>query len=937
MKKYTLLLGLIFGYTFVIAQMVWNKKLPISGNGAALVLGSSRINGSNILVSSGKQFLELDYDGAIIGLQDGAQLFSNPLSNYLQKRTDPVSDNSFFLMGWRNIVNTPYHLAYFKPNEGGWQPFLTFGMGEVGNSGSRGPAVLELNDTSLLVFTQSFVRKIACPRDTLWIEWKKPITLAALSFPNAAIEHNGVSFFVTTMGEVSAVNSEGFQIWLRTYSAYTFRGVAKFGADLVACGTDTSGHAVLVKLDSDGQLLWEKTFSENLEFNALTVAQDGNLVVTGKSVDGNIPLLKITQNGDLLWRKTYQKGFGGTILETLDGGYFLTAGGNQGGFYGIKTNALGETSALDNLELFRNRNLNNGGFSLTQAPTSSLFLNGALQIPADSSTTTLYAHSPWLAGLDDGNNLHLSASTNGEVFGSDYKLGPSFGVSKDFSRLWSITRKDIAMIRRDFATDSSIDNPVPFDLLSWPAKGNPNFRQNLDFTAVSSNPDSLPAPFIDVNGDGRYNVYDGDYPQIKGDQMLFWVISDSTAINVPGRVPLGVDILISVFAFDCPQNQGILQSAFAEYQIINRSGQPYTQSYIGFVTDPDLGCPDDDYLGTIPDANSSFVYNEDGIDGQSDSLCLGIGTFKATIPVQSITMLSHSLDHSMYYNRTGPAGVTDPTSPIEYYRYLQSLWRDGTPVTHGGTGYNPSNPGGTISNYIFPDNPNDPLGWSMCTTLPPISDRRLVNSHGPFTFAEDDTFSMKLAFTFHPNIPHPCPDIIGLVKPTIHQIQQWQDDGTLYEHLDLGGVLTLLPGQLLLLNATQQNPETTYAWSTGQNTPSIVVNQIGEYTVTVTPASGCAYTETVLVKAATGISSPILPEWKVQPNPAHDLLKIIFESAKTPITAILRNAQGQLVATKSSGNNSLEISVVNLPHGLYWAELWHDSQFLGSRKVVVAP
>ena len=96
------------------------------------------------------------------------------------------------------------------------------------------------------------------------------------------------------------------------------------------------------------------------------------------------------------------------------------------------------------------------------------------------------------------------------------------------------------------------------------------------------------------------------------------------------------------------------------------------------------------------------------------------------------------------------------------------------------------------------------------------------------------------------------------------------------------------------------------------------------------------FRSTVLVKSASGTASPTLPDWKVQPNPAHDVLKIVFEHAETPITVLLRNAQGQLVATKNSRGSSLEISVAALPTGLYWAELWEEGVFLGSRKVMVA-
>jgi hypothetical protein len=238
MKKTFFLLAFSLLAITISAQEVWNKKLPMSSYGMQFALGTSRIYGGNILVSSGRHFIELDHQGTATGLQDGIPLPSSPLSNFLQKRTDPVSSNPFFLMGWRNLINTPYYLAYYKPNEGGWQNILSFGMGEVGNTSRRGPAVLELTDTTLLVFTQSFVRKIACPRDTLWIEWAKPITLAANSFPNAAVRNNGVSVFVTMKGEVSAVDDDGFQIWSKSYSAYNFRGLVKSSDGFIACGAD---------------------------------------------------------------------------------------------------------------------------------------------------------------------------------------------------------------------------------------------------------------------------------------------------------------------------------------------------------------------------------------------------------------------------------------------------------------------------------------------------------------------------------------------------------------------------------------------------------------------------------------------------------------------------------------------------------------------------
>lgn len=113
-------------------------------------------------------------------------------------------------MGWRKYPENAYNLGHYKP-ESGWTSYLTFGAGELGNLGSRGPAILELNDTSLVVFTKSYVRKIACPGETLSIEWTKPISLAPLSFPNAAVAQGGNTIFVTSQGEVSAVNHDGLR------------------------------------------------------------------------------------------------------------------------------------------------------------------------------------------------------------------------------------------------------------------------------------------------------------------------------------------------------------------------------------------------------------------------------------------------------------------------------------------------------------------------------------------------------------------------------------------------------------------------------------------------------------------------------------------------------------------------------------------------------
>ena len=911
MKKTSLLLAFSILFFPLMGQNVWNKNFAISQGPSASFAGFARMDDQNFLVANANHLLVLDWHGTNTG-RAALKPANTWYGNYVQKRVRPVSGNPFFLIGGRPMPNQPYTLFYFDPNETNPPFSLTIGTGDYGNFSTPGPALLELNETSLVVFTRTAVHKVACPGDTIWNVWTKPLNLAAASFPSAAVAMGSDMIVVTTKGEVAAVNSDGLQLWLKAYSDYNFKDIALVSDGLIACGA-TNGNAALVKMTFNGDLVWEKTFPEDLDFNALISTLDGNFALTGKSVSGDVPLLKIAPDGEQLWRKTFQKGNGVTVLETPDAGLFLTGGGNNSGFSAIKTNAEGETSAVDTRSLFRDRNLNNGGFSLTQIPAAALFFNDGrqqFQIPVDSNTSTIFAHIPWVAGLANG-ELHVSAGYANNMQG-DFRNGLVSGYEMDFNRLWSVTREDLNQLRLDFGLHGTFTTPPPFDLLTWPAKGNPHFRYNLDFSSTRTPLDSLPAPFVDFNQDGMYNVYDGDYPLLKGDRMIWYAFTDSAAHNLTGGQSLLADFLVTLYAYDCPQNEQVWQSVFAEYHVINRSTSSYTEVYSGAYTDFDIGCSDDDYIGTMPDANSTYAYNSDSVDGQPGNSCAGgVGTYNEMIPVQSLTMLNHPLAHSIYSNRSDG---NIQLFPMDFYHLLQGLFPAGNPQTNGSSGI--------FTDFSFTDNPADPQGWSMCSANLPLGDRRIVSSHGPFTFAAGDTFTMRLAFTYHPDIPHPCPDIDTWVKPNILQIQQWHDDGTLAARLDLGGVLTLTQGQPLLLDATQTNPATTYTWSNGQTTASISITQPGTYTVSVTPETGCSYSETVLVQWATSTQSPTLPRWTVQPNPASERLTILSGNTEGPLKVLLRNAQGQTVATQNGTGNALEISVATLPAGLYFAELW---------------
>jgi len=90
----------------------------------------------------------------------------------------------------------------------------------------------------------------------------------------------------------------------------------------------------LIKIDSDGDTLWSKTFGEIYDDLGFAVQQtdDDGYIITGEtySFGGSHPvvwLIKTDINGDTLWTKTYNgNGFASanSIQQTNDGGYIIT-------------------------------------------------------------------------------------------------------------------------------------------------------------------------------------------------------------------------------------------------------------------------------------------------------------------------------------------------------------------------------------------------------------------------------------------------------------------------------------------------------------------------------------------------------------------------------------------------------------------------------------
>ena len=421
-----------------------------------------------------------------------------------------------------------------------------------------------------------------------------------------------------------------------------------------------------------------------------------------------------------------------------------------------------------------------------------LFFDGSdagFQVPAPEPLHTIFAQGLWLGGIDPGGNLKIAAQTYGRAQNeSDYFAGPlnemgatDAGTCQDWDRIWSVFRYQVEAHLQDFADNGAIDNPIP-EIMGWPGKGNPHFAGIYGFGLPPAE-EGL-APFFDQNGDGVYDPMAGDYPMIKQsavlpEQITWSIFNDAGGIHTQSQGnPLQVEVHLTTWAFNCSDNPQLNNTIFTSYKVINRGIEPLDSTQLALWTDFDLGCHTDDFFGSAPELNSYVVYNQDNED---DLNCpSGVNGYGENPPVQAVTVLNKSLTSSMYYVNPSftdpPAGVTDPNTAIEFYRYMTGSWRDGTPLTFGGDGYDPSlsNP---VTSFAFPGDPNDPNDWSAYSEeLFSPADRRAINSVALGMLPPGGVVEVDFGYSFFREEGADFLENVTAMYAGIEALQGWYDD-----------------------------------------------------------------------------------------------------------------------------------------------------------------
>ena len=404
-------------------------------------------------------------------------------------------------------------------------------------------------------------------------------------------------------------------------------------------------------------------------------------------------------------------------------------------------------------------------------------------LPTPSS---LFVGGIWMGGLDPGGNLKIAASTYGRSSGrTDYYPGPldqftgstNPSTCQNWDRFFKVKKDEINEHRLilDRAQTGQINytaDMIPEAVRYWPAQGNPYFEDFYGFQLPQTGQGL--ADFWDEDGNGIYNPLEGDYPALfqRGcplpvvpDEMIFWIFNDGGGLHQEtGGDRAQIEFQVTAFAF--AQDNAFDYATFYKYKLINRAIEDIVDSYFGIWSDPDLGCPTDDYMGSDPQRDLWFLYNEDGIDGESGCACPGgVTTYCESVPMLGVDVLRGPLDKDgnelgmssfTIYNNASLGGVpnqTDPQSDIEYYNYLTGKNRDGTPQDNGGFAF----PGQICPGF------QDTCLSMACLDLPP-GDRRVVQAVGPMLMKPGDVNELIFGVIWVPDVQYPCPDLNELWK-----------------------------------------------------------------------------------------------------------------------------------------------------------------------------
>jgi hypothetical protein len=368
--------------------------------------------------------------------------------------------------------------------------------------------------------------------------------------------------------------------------------------------------------------------------------------------------------------------------------------------------------------------------------------NPMLKSRAAGCAKMMYSAGLWMGGINRGSgDLHVAAQTYRQR-GTDFYPGPIrtttltydsvFAMAYD--RLWKVDRKTIDDFRARRMQPGYV---IPQSIIEWPGNS-------------PAGCDPRMAPYVDVDNNKIYEPSKGDYPDIKGDQMIWWVFNDFGMHGETKGTQMRVQVNASCYAYNDvrlkPEDPDYLvnRSIFFDLDVINLGTGDYDDFYLGVWNDVDLGNYSDDYVGYDSAENAGFGFNG---DNQDISPYYGFGE---NPPIICCKFLNRPMSSFTTYNNDFNPVNGNPEKPGDFYKYLSS------------GNYNKG-----LDKY--------PCDADVNGTVKPGDKRFLMSAHAD-NLAPGETFRLSYAYImiYNPETNWLDDDCDGPRK-SIRKIQAWYD------------------------------------------------------------------------------------------------------------------------------------------------------------------
>ena len=377
----------------------------------------------------------------------------------------------------------------------------------------------------------------------------------------------------------------------------------------------------------------------------------------------------------------------------------------------------------------------------------------AYEVPKGSGKSSQFAASCWIGGFDQQGQLKVAAQTYRQD-GNDYWPGAldndgkiTADVCSNWDKFWKVDRSTINKFVQLSKSGGEATGSEYDAINTWPASGNAK-ATGKDGSRLSMISTNSYAPYIDANLNGVYDSKGGDYPDIRGDQYIWWVFNDAGNVKQQSlTAAMGIEVQTSAFAY---ATQDFLNDAtFCNYRVINRGSLTIDSTYIAVWDDCDLGYYLDDYIGCDTGKGLGIMYNGTNDDGVAAGHPVnsygtpppqvGLDFFqgpqktihRAGLPDTSFVL---KMTNFTYFNNDAST-IGNPSNGIQIYYYMTGSIRSGQRFSDDFQGPGVASKGygsGPVSNFVFWGDPGSNSEWSECACNNTTGDRRFIFSSGPF-------------------------------------------------------------------------------------------------------------------------------------------------------------------------------------------------------------